>query len=314
MTVTSTSTVENRVVVFDLPFPLRLNDFDVAGEIYVAGSPPAWIGVHRQMNDRGGFVTPGALKGGDPYGRASFSGIQVRFHVPTAIEVAAWNDNELLQAAVARTNRLVEHYRDVSGDPLARPVSWVDLVHFKVITEDAAGERRTLVLGRGRGPLVVGHDAEEEERERIIRERLHQDQPPPIHRTIELDIAARLMTGEGRTAVIEAGTLFESWLRPALEAAFAAKGDSEAQIEARFKYPNGRFRGIANIVVDVVEEATGYSGFAATPEYAAWNAARELRNEIVHRHRVDVSAQEARHAVDAIFGAILRLRSDAGLG
>lgn len=305
--------MENRVVIFDLPFPLLMGDFEEAGEIYIAGSPPAGVGIHRRMNERPAIQSPGVLEGGDPYGRVSYSRIQVRFHVPTSPDVGSWEDNELIAVAVARVNRLIEHYRDVFGDPLVRPVSSLHLVHFTMVEESKGGERQQRAVSRGAGPLRVGLGDEDKARETEIRARLERDEPPTIQRMIELDIRARVSTGEYRLAVVEAATLFESWLRPALEQALMRKGDTPAQVAGRFSRPNGVPRGVRNIVTTVLPVATGYSGFESTPEFADWDAARELRNDLVHGHRLRVTAAEAVGAVDAIFHAIHHLQAQGGL-
>ncbi len=94
--------MRNRVVVFDLPFPLLMSDLDEAGEIEVAGTPPAGVGLQRRMNERAATQSPGILQGGDPYGRVTYTRVHVRFHVPLSPEVLGWDDEQLIATAVAR--------------------------------------------------------------------------------------------------------------------------------------------------------------------------------------------------------------------
>jgi hypothetical protein len=304
---------DNRVVVFDLPFPLLMREFDEGGEIYVAGSPPAAVGIVRRMNERPAVQSLGVLEGGDPYGRVSYSRVQVRFHVPTTPAVESWSDDDLIRASVDRVNQLVEHYRDVIDDPLARPVSWLHVVHFTIFEEFAGGDRQQRAVPRGAGPLRLGLDALGKAHDALIRARLQRVQPPSIHRMIELDIRARVSSGEYRLAVVDAATLLESWLRPALERAFESNGETPEVIASHFIHANGLLRGVRNVVTTVLPMATQYSGLQSTTEFWDWDRARELRNELVHGHRLTITLSDAVEAIEAIFAAIHHLQSRAGL-
>ncbi len=169
------------------------------------------------------------------------------------------------------------------------------------------------VVVRGVGGLRLGMDDEARRWEAEVRSRLATDAPPLVQRSLELDIHARMATGEYRAAVIETASLFESWLRPALERKFASAGLDTAEIEAEFRFPRGNPRGVRNVIIEVVPKATGVHTFEQTPEFARWDAARELRNDLVHGHRHNVTETEGASAVQAIFDAIRYLQSNLAL-
>jgi hypothetical protein len=100
--------MENRFVLFDLPFPLRLGDLQEFGEITVNGSPVCGVGLSRKSNERPGIQSLGIVEGGDPYGRSTYTQVQLRFYLPTSPEVAAWGDNEPIRTAIDRINHLIE--------------------------------------------------------------------------------------------------------------------------------------------------------------------------------------------------------------
>lgn len=308
----SADEIENRVVVFDLPFPLLMADLNEGGEIWVAGDPPAAIGLHRQLNERGGFRSPGVLLGGDPYGRVTYTKVQVRFHAPTSPEVVDWTDTKLIDQAVKRVNRLVEHYRDVFNQGLARPVSSRHLVHTTVI-EDGPSGKTSRSVGRSAGPLQMGQTDEHRVAEQEVRARLQRNDRPSLLRMLMLEVDARLSIGESRLAVTEAATYSEAWLTLALKDLLRRRGESDPEIEKRFVYANGQPRSTYNIVTKVLPQVTGYTGFPVTREFREWDKARGVRNDLVHGSELDVSEDDAVSAARAFFQAIGHLKRTAGL-
>lgn len=148
--------IKQRYVVFELPFPLLLPDSmgadpdaDFAPEIFVSGTPPAGIKTALMSRGGGGFQAWGELEGGDPYGRVSYTRLQVRFNGDVSPEVLSWSTDTLLAAAVDRANALVIHYRDLANQPVLAELSVPDLVHFWVVEEGPDQPPSTLTVGRG---------------------------------------------------------------------------------------------------------------------------------------------------------------------
>ena len=119
----------DRIVKFDLPFPLLLNDSlklpederneeQFAEPIYVAGTPAASVRVALRSNRRGDFASRGVLEGGDPYGRITYTRLQVRFNVAASPEILDWSVDALIDEALRVANRVVEVYRDVAHRPV----------------------------------------------------------------------------------------------------------------------------------------------------------------------------------------------------
>lgn len=86
---------DNRKVAFELPFPLLLQDLAGNVEMYVACNPPASIALVRRTDERAVIQSPGVLLGGDPYGRTSFTAVQVRFSGPVSSELHGWTEDDL---------------------------------------------------------------------------------------------------------------------------------------------------------------------------------------------------------------------------
>lgn len=314
---------ENRMVVFELPFPLALPDRSGPGEIYVAGQPPAAIALARQMNERATIQTTGILIGGDPYGRASFTMIQVRFNGSVSPEVLAWSEDELISAAMHATNRLIAHYRDVFDSPLVRQVRIEHIVHFRVIDHDGETEPTVRFISRASGPIHIGSSAEDQEREHELRERLQVESEPYFLRNLELDVQAHFVIGDNRLAVIEAASLFESWLKASLRNIYESHGLGDEEITHKLiafdnrgrprltKHGQYRFLDVSALIDNVMPDATGYQEFPTTAEYQNWVKAKDLRNDIIHGTSGHINVEEAHTAVSAFFAAIHHLREHA---
>jgi hypothetical protein len=217
----------NRIVVFNLPFALLVPEQDPSGgsnEFYVAADPPAGVRLLVKPKNDEAVVAGGVIEGGDPYGRVSFTRAQVRFHPPTWPEVEDWTSEQLVQEAVERLNLVIDHYRDIANRPLVRRVSYRHLVRFTLFEERPGEPVQQSLHMYTSGPLRVGVGDDEVRVFHDLRRRLESPEPPTFLRLLELDVAARLAIGETREAVVDAGTLFETWLRRALEHAYAAQG------------------------------------------------------------------------------------------
>ena len=303
--------VTDRLLRFDLPFPLQLRDSmgviepaakveDYADGIYVAGDPPAEARVALRLNQRPDIISFGILDGGDPYGRISYTRMQVRFNVKRSPETMGWTDDELIDQGLRVANRMIEIYRDVVHRPVLRQLSRDHVVHFLVIDGHSDGTFQTRAVARAAGPLRSGLGEEELAKEQEVRRRLQTDEPIEFVRALYLDMQSRLATSDFRLAVIDAETLFETWLRGFLAKHHLRKGLTESESDRRFLDGRGLPRSVTALARDEVKTATGFN-FAVTTEYQAWATdARDLRNALVHGSRRTVSRGEARRAIDAV--------------
>jgi hypothetical protein len=301
--------MENRCVRFDLPFPLLLPDSlegdcpdeadDLAPEVLVKAKVSGGIRTRLVFETVAGVTARGVLKGGDPYGRVSYSRVQVRFHIPTNPEAQDWSDDGLIENAVDLVNKVVSGYRAISGQPLLKPLSPVDLVHFQVLAHPPGGSpfwRRVL---RGRGPLEVGLNQPQLDLDKKLRAHLLAGEGVPFLRDIELNPFADLYVRDFRLAVVEAETFFEAWLGRKLKAHFKDLGLSEEEVSKKFR-PKGQFKSITWITNNLVPDAWGRD-FKETAERDRWaKYCRDLRNEIVHGNKEEVSEAEGRSAIDAV--------------
>ncbi|MBI4190812.1 MAG: hypothetical protein HY525_09785 [Betaproteobacteria bacterium] len=312
---------ENLYVVFDLPYPLLILDSTTlddtngeAPEIYVAGTPPAGIKTILMSRAGGVFRAWGELEGGDPYGRVSFTRVQVRFHVPTSPEVAQWSDDDLIEHAVERANALVSHYRDLADQPLLAELAVRDLIHFWLIEETQGTDPVKRQIGRARGPLRVGIGDEERARDAQLRGRLQTTEPVPFLRDVDLNTRRHLIGADYALAAIEAALFFEAWLSRLLHQRFLANGLSSEAAKTKFIDERGQPRSIWWVAKNLIPEAYG-SDFVSTPEGIAWaNDAKDLRNRLVHGEQERASKAEAEAAHQAVANACHVIRSIADAG
>lgn len=316
--------VVDRLVKFDLPFPLLLPDSlklpeddrdpnAFADEVFVAGDPPGGVRVAIRANDRADIVSRGVLEGGDPYGRVTYTRIQVRFNASASPSILEWSDDDLIDGTLGVVNRLIEVYRDVAHQPVLRHVVRQHIVHFLVMDGLEGGDIRTRAVSRASGPLRVGIGDEEQQVDKALRARLQSTDPIEFTRELYLDAQSRLATQDYRLAVIEAEILFEAWLSRYLAEHLRREGTSEKDLRVQFTHKNGRPRSVTNLVTTVFKDITGFD-FSSTPECQRWkDDARNIRNELVHGERRDVTEVEARRALVAVTKANEVLKRGAPL-
>ncbi|MCW5548698.1 MAG: hypothetical protein KIT44_07010 [Opitutaceae bacterium] len=246
------------------------------------------------------IASPMELEGGDPFGRYSTSDVQVRFNLETSPRVGGLEHSEVVELATVAVNRLIEHYRDLANQSLIRRVSAADLAHFKVRYIGDGTSLHDLVYATGHGPLRGRSKEESEALESQLRGRLQHAGAPALFR--ELELRARQLYGERdyRGAVIEAAILFESWLKAIVRRQFALRGLPPDQIEAKLRTKDGQHHKANYFARVLLKEATEYD-FCATVEYLAWRQqVADVRNDLVHGTRHDVTEDEATACLKAI--------------
>lgn len=297
---------QNRYVVFDLPFPLRIRnsvpgDGQQTAPMFIGVKPPCELSTIVVASEAGtqGMRGAGELEGGDPYGRWSHTRVQARFHSATSGEVKVWDDRAIVDHAVAATNVLIAHYRDLASQPLVRELSALDIVHFKIVEEIEPGNAREHWYSTGRSALVFGIDDERRRMEDQLRLRVEQAMPVEFLRQLQLDVEAHLRSGDYRLAVIEMAGLFEAWLRRYIVQTLSQRGLSADAIEQRFTTRSGMPIGVSEIARTLVPEVFGID-FLGSEAGLIWRTdLRDLRNSLIHGRRETVSADEASRAIAA---------------
>jgi hypothetical protein len=320
---TDAAFIVDRMLQFDLPFPLQLSDSlqvneatdvtELAEGIYVAGDPPAEARVGLRVHEQHGMVAYGVLFGGDPYGRIASTRIRVRFNPATSPQVLDWTDDQLIAHGLRVANRIIEIYRDVVDRPALRHLNIDHVVHFLGIDIFSDGSNQNRTLARGTGPLRVGMGEAERASEEKLRARLQTDEPIEFVRELQLDMYSRMATSDYRLAVIEAETLFEAWLNGFLTQHHQRKGLTTTESDERFLNDDGYPRSVSSLAGTEIKWATGFD-FGKTKEFKAWaRDARDLRNQVVHGSRRNVSRDEASRAVEAVNNANTVLTANAPL-
>ena len=112
-----------------------------------------------------------------------------------------------------------------------------------------------------------------------------------------------------RLALIEAAVLFEAWLTNFLREAYKKQRLTKQQTDTKFLTVNGSPVSVTHIAKSVVNNAIQFD-FGSTQQYLDWETkVRDLRNDLVHGKRFEVSSQEASDAYSTVRNAIVLLES-----
>lgn len=309
-------------VVFDLPFPLYLLDTARKGqsatireEIYVAGNPPAGIHILREMKAGiSGMATLLELDGGDRFGRYSSSSLQVRFSLRDSPELRHAEHDEMVRIAVKSVNRLISHYRDLRDQPMIEGLIPADIGHFSVQYNNERTLIHSLPYATGLGPAVGRSHDELERFDQNLRARLQVDSRPKIYRELELRMNRLFLETDYRGCVIEAAVLVESWMKAYVREQFEKRGRTRDEIESAMRDPRGRPVTAHHVATVLIKDSTGVD-FEHGNEFRPWrNKVADVRNDLVHGTRHDVTEFEAKEALDSVHATIAVLRRSAPNG
>lgn len=252
---------------------------------------------------RQGFHLMGAVPG-DRVGRISFTSVKAMFDLDQFDDALHADASHFVELAVDAVNHFIAHYRIIANRPWINAVTPQMLGDFQFETVYEDGTRDSYAYGASNGPLDGFGGAIAQESDQALRAAVGDQTPPPIDATLDANIRNNLDLRDWRMAAIEAAVLFEAWIVPAIRARLVANGLSTADIDARFSRPNGVPHSVTHIAKTLVYEACQLD-FKSTVEYADWAAhARDVRNELVHGSRIDVTRNEAVRAYQSVRGAM----------
>jgi hypothetical protein len=241
---------------------------------------------------------------GDRTGRASFSSVRVMFDLTVIKEEFHWDMQMFCTLAVRAINHFIDHYRIVAARPFLQHVTLSTIQEFHLITELENGQMNYQEFGTSSGPLIGFGGAISEDQDKKLRELVIKTNPPNIHEIMELNIKNYIDLEDWRLAIIEAAVLFEAWLSKYIRDKYTNAGILPIDIDAKFLDGKGNPKSITSIAKNLVIEATGFD-FSTTTEYFDWESkVRDLRNDLIHGKRFDVSEQEANDAYIAVQSAI----------
>lgn len=278
----------------------------------VIGNAPLKLGFLRRVN----INSPTAVTGeviGDRTGKASFSSVLATFDMKTVPPDFYWQQEMFAGIAVHAANHFIDHYR-VLTEPkrfYVRPVSMTVIQRFLIFTDfiDGTFHRFEYHTGSSGGMFGFGGaiDAKIDEK---LRRVVASEEVPLIYETLEVNILDHIDLGEWRLSIIESAILFEAWLGNFIRMRFSNNGLTSAEIDQKFNKPNSTEpRSIDSIARKLLDEATGFN-FESTDEYKNWKTSvKNMRNELVHGKRFNVSQSEAYAAYAAVKKAIALLET-----
>ncbi len=269
----------------------------------------AGIRLLRRVNPHKRMVLMGEVPG-DRTGRASFSSVRVMFDMTSINPEHHQNFPLFCQLALQAINHFIDHYRVIADRPYIGPVTMAVIQSFNVTTEFEDGEQINQQYGSGSGPLNGMGGAIPDEQDRALRAAVSRPIPPNIDEMLDANIRNYLDLQEWRLAVVESAVAFEAWVSRYLRERLAACGTSD--VEQFFLDSRGLPRSMTSIAQKLVKQLTGHN-FGETDEYKAWaSKVRDLRNDIVHGKRFDVTREQAIRAYDAMKAAIKNIKENSG--
>lgn len=258
----------------------------------------------RRVNPHRSTVLMGESPG-DRTGRASFSSVRVIFEMATVALEHHQNFVPFCNAAVLAINHFIAHYRIVADRPYITSVTTAVIQHFQVTTEFEDGELLQQTYGASGGAMQGMGGSIPADQDNQLRIAVANATLPDLDKTLDANIRNFLDLKDWRLAVIESAVAFEAWISKHLKQVLRSKNATNDEIASVFKDNKGRPRAINDIAQNQIRKVTGYD-FSNAPEYGLWaTKVRDLRNDLVHGARFDVSEDEARGAYDAINNAML---------
>lgn len=285
--------------------PLTLAD---PYEVQIDGLHAA-VRLLRRVNISRDPIVIGELPG-DRVGRVSFSSARVILLAEQLKQEQLGDPKQICEIALNVINHLIDHYRVVAKRPyVGRVTPSVIQEFFITTTYKNADDQDTLRYGAGSGALRGFGGALDEPSERELRNVIFNPTPPPIFKTLELNILDCLDLRDWRLALIELAVLFEVWISHFVRNKFRGAGLTDSDIDKKFLNSKDLPLSVTAIARDLVKEATRFD-FSATAEYANWaTSVRDMRNLLVHGKRFNVSEQEAISAQQAVVAAITLLKT-----
>jgi hypothetical protein len=283
---------------------------DQLAECYLVSLETLEVGIRflRRVNPHGSSVLMGEVPG-DRAGRASFSSVKVMFDARAFEPEQLWDMELFVNLAVEAVNKLLSHYRIISDRPYVQPVTPQVIQKFHLQTQFENGTPQIPEYGAGNGPLRGFGGAIPDSQDLALREAVASDLPPSIYATLDADVRDHLDLRRWRLATIEAAVLFEAWLSSFLRERYARQGLVASQIDAKFLGPDGRPVSVSRMAKSLVRDATLYD-FATTQHCQDWELqVRNLRNDLVHGKRFDVSPTEAVEAYKTVLKCIALLET-----
>lgn len=285
-------------------FPVYLPPDDLA-EYYTVALPQIQVGLRllRRVNPHRSTTMMGEVPG-DRAGRASFSSVKVMFDPRSISPEYHWHMALFVELAIEAINKFVSHYRIVANRPYIQPITPQVIQEFHIQTEFEDGTSQVQEFGAGGGPLHGMGGTISDQEDKSLRDAVASQASPVIFDVFDADVRDHLDLRKWRLALIDSAVLFEAWLTNFLRKKYKEQGLSEENIEAKFHRQNGSPFSITYIAKSLVKDATDFD-FSQTQECSVWeNKVRDVRNDIVHGTRFDVSDQEASEAYRTVREAI----------
>lgn len=287
------------------PVYLPPNDLAPAYVVNLGNNILVGIQFLRRINQNNTVKLCGEVIG-DRVGRASFSSVRVNFDLRIFNPEMYWDMQYFVNLSIEAVNKFIEHYRVIADRFYVGPITPETIQSFLIINSFKDGTSSNQTYGVSSGLLrgLGGSIGDEEDKQ--LRDVLLEDKKPPIIDTLKLEVLDKLDLREWRLAVIEAAVLFETWLNFFLREKYKIHGLTDKQIEKNFyrKDKNKTPLSVYAIAKDLIKDAAGFD-FSNTKEFYEWCIkTKDLRNDIVHGKKYNITIKEAHECFNTVLSAI----------
>jgi len=323
--------IPSTAVIFELPFCLYIDDG--LYELTIDGNPSA-IQIFRksrysQVQDlpfnKGGVILSVDPRNceikGDRFGRVAYSIVVVS--IPSG-DLELSDADSLIDRAIKSINRLIDVYKTATEEFWIPNLSSADLLGVQYRHCDENGQEKPGLASGGPikvpglnvgGPLLIissGLDSIKRPSEIHIRIRdmLTNGVAIPTYTSLMLDSQNSIRFGRFHLAVVEAQTAFEAFFYSFVNHELVRKGLMTPALQKELANP-GLKRNIKPSVsgkrkmsqieyFSLLVTTPSHSFTSGVPEYDNWfDKTYSVRNEVIHRGRIDVTRVEAEEAFQA---------------
>jgi hypothetical protein len=304
----SSELVKKSVIEFDLPFLINLpddifyvkyNDLDAEISLrrFMISSPGRGI-------QSGVAFAPDAHIVGDRWGRLAYTKVRIVMNFGVYIKFYISIHDYLLHKSAELVQQIIEVCRIFTGDHYIHNLTRADIMSYNIMHIDIDGNEMPGVLTGffGSGAVLATGEADSIDADKLnlVKNVLKKDVKIPLEQELLSNARDYYFYGNYKMAVVEAETAFETFIHGFIAKQYRIKQKPESEIKNILDAKTG----FKNLLIDHIRILTNFSFFNST-QYTHWEKnTYELRNEIVHQGKKDVTADNSLKAIKTAEGTI----------
>lgn len=243
---------------------------------------------------------------GDRTGRSSYSSVRVNFDLSLIKEEFHWKMELFCNLAIKATNLFLENYRVINNRYYISKITKSIIQNFTITNSFSNGDKKNQNFTYGSGSLYGFGNLLNNEQDLKLRTFLKKGNIPSILEILKLEVKNKLDLTEWRLASIESALLFETWIKIFLREQFSKLELVECEINEKFhrKDKNKTPHSTYYLAKELIKKTINFD-FFDTIEFNEWSInTRDLRNDIIHGIRFEVTEKEAKLSFESVKKAI----------